>query len=139
MEINYRDRALRILSESTNISLRAQTVLNALIAANPVALRGEPTMVLNSELIGLLGRSGSAFMTWRDAVDEVVCEIARASWPTPSTIMLSSNVFLDKYWMSEDGTFLHFKLNVIFIRVLAQMSSHSARDASFFYQGDSSA
>lgn len=52
----HRDETVRLLVEHTHLSIRAEKLLNMLITANPVALRGQPTMIAAKNLIDALGK-----------------------------------------------------------------------------------
>src|SRR5438067_1367704 len=127
METEYHRQALRLLVENTRLSVRAEKLLGMLVITNPVALRGEPTMIMNSTVIDLLGLSGSPYMKPQDALNEVkwvLREIADAAWQVPSTMAISPEAFLENYWISENPTFLHFQLKRTFIGVLMRISQH---------------
>ena len=72
-------RALRLLAEDARLTDRLTDLLAGLVLINPVALRGEPTMMPSTELMGVLGiehagngRNQQAVREMTRALDDMV-------------------------------------------------------------------
>jgi hypothetical protein len=124
-------RALRLLAEDARLTDRLTDLLAGLVLINPVALRGEPTMMPSTELMGVLGiehagngRNQQAVREMTRALDDMV----QARWSLPSRHGVVTGTFLDHYQLSSESGFLHFQMNTAFIRVLEKISRNLARD-----------
>jgi hypothetical protein len=128
----YHIRALRLLAEDARLSNRTTDLLAGLILLNPVALRGEATMMPTSELMEILGlehastgHSNPGLDTMTDALDDV----AQACWRMPTWRGFTTGSFLEHYRVSSESGFLHFQIDGGFILALDRISRHLARAA----------
>lgn len=124
-------RALRLLAEDARLTDRLTDLLAGLVLINPVALRGEPTMMPSTELMGVLGIEHAGNGRNRHAVGEMtraLDDMVQARWSLPSRHGVMTGTFLDNYQLSTESGFLHFQMNTAFIRVLEKISRNLARD-----------
>lgn len=124
-------RALRLLAEDARLTDRLTDLLAGLVLINPVALRGEPTLMPSTELMGVLGIDHAGRGRERLAVKEMtdaLGDMAQARWSLPSRHGVLSGTFLDNYQISSESGFLHFQMNNGFIRALEKISRHLARN-----------
>lgn len=124
-------RALRLLAEDARLTDRLTDLLAGLVLINPVALRGEPTLMPSAELMDLLGIDHAGIGRKRQATDEMtdaLCAMAKARWSRPSRHGVVTGAFLHNYELSNESGFLHFQMNTDFIRALERISQHMARD-----------
>jgi len=130
MECTYRTRAFRLLAEDARLTSRTTRVLQALITASPVALRGEPTMVPRVELIdAMLGDTVHAIATTEDALLDALEEVADAYWSMPGSLGVSTGFFLDSFGLSRLSGFVHFQFDHDFVMALEQISRQLRDDA----------
>nr|WP_314543365.1 hypothetical protein [uncultured Massilia sp.] len=128
----YHIRALRLLAEDARLTNRTTDLLAGLVLLNPVALRGEPTMMPISELMEILGLEHAS--TGRntpgpDAMADALHDVAQACWRMPSWRGFTTGSFLEHYWVSSGSGLLHFQIDGGFIVALERISRHLDRAA----------
>jgi hypothetical protein len=128
----YHIRALRLLAEDARLTYRTTDLLAGLVLLNPVALRGEPTMMPMSELMEILGLEHAS--TGRntpgpDAMAGALDDVAKACWRMPSWRGFTTGSFLEHYRVSSESGLLHFQIDGGFILALDRISRHLARAA----------
>ena len=124
-------RALRLMAEDARLTDRLTDLLAGLVLINPVALRGEPTLMPSTELMDVLGIDHAGSGRERQAIQEMtdaLGDIAQARWSLPSRHGIVTGTFLDHYLLSSESGFLHFQMNTAFIGTLERISRHLARD-----------
>jgi hypothetical protein len=129
----YQIRALRLLAEDARLSDRSTDLLAGLVLLNPVALRGEPTMMPTAEVTDLLGIEHAE--TGRnapgpEAMAEALADMAQASWSMPSWRGFTNGAFLENYRLSRRSVLLHFQIDGGFILALERISRHLADNAA---------
>jgi hypothetical protein len=127
----YHIRALRLLAEDARLTNRTADLMAVLVLLNPVALRGEPTMMLTSELMEILGLEHAS--TGRnapglDAMADALHDVAQACWRMPSWRGFTTGSFLEHYRVSSESGLLHFQIDGGFILALERISRHLARN-----------
>lgn len=132
MESTYRARAFRLLAEDARLTSRTACVLQALITASPVALRGEPTMVPRVALIEAM-RGDTAHVIGiaptEDALLDALEEVADSYWSMPEGQGVSTGFFLESFGLSKLSGFVHFQFDHDFVVVLEQISRQLQDDA----------
>lgn len=128
----YHIRALRLLAEDARLTNRTTDLLAGLVLLNPVALRGEPTMIPISELMEILGLEHAS--TGRntpgpDAMTDALHDVAQACWRMPSWRGFTTGSFLEHYRVSSESGLLHFQIDGGFILALDRISRHLDRAA----------
>lgn len=129
----YHIRALRLLAEDARLSDRSTDLLAGLVLLNPVALRGEPTMMPASELMDLLGIEHAA--TGRnapgpEAMADALDDMAQATWSMPAWRGFTTGAFLENYRLSGRSGLLHYQMDGGFILALERISRHLAGNAA---------
>lgn len=125
MEYMYRTRAFRLLAEDARLSARTTRVLQALITASPVALRGEATMVPRGALIEAMrgdAAQASGIATTEATLIDALQEVADSYWSLHSGPGVASGFFLDSFGLSHLSGFVHFQFDHDFVLVLEQIS-----------------
>lgn len=131
MTNEYHIRALRLLAEDARLTDRMTDLLAGLILMNPVALRGEPTMMPCAELMGILGIGPLGNGQEEHGIEEMagaLGDMVQARWSLPSRHGFTTGSFLDSYQVSSESGFLHFQINGGFIRALEKIIRHLARN-----------
>lgn len=130
MEHTYQSRAFRLLAEDARLPCRTIRLLQALLTASPVALRGEPTMVPRVALIEAMrgdATSGCVTPAVEDALVEVLEEVADSYWRVSEGKSVSTGFFLDSFGLSHLSGFVHFQFDHDFVTVL-ELISRQLRD-----------
>jgi hypothetical protein len=128
----YHIRALRLLAEDARLTDRSADLLAGLVLLNPIALRGEPTMMPTAELMELLGiehASTGRNAPGPDAMADALDDMAQASWRMPSWRGFTTGTFLENYQVSSESGLLHFQIDDGFLHALDRISRHLARGA----------
>jgi len=132
MEYTYRTRAFRLLAEDARLPGRTTRVLQALLTASPVALRGEPTMVPRAALLEALrgdAADGGNMAATEDALLEVLEDVADSYWRVSEGQSVSTGFFLDSFGLSHLSGFVHFQFDHDFVTVLELISRQLRDDA----------
>lgn len=135
MQHTYLMRALRLMAEDARFTERTTQVLYALITANPVARRGEPTMMPSAALVPLLSADPSAQARDSGAADDVLAamhEVDAARWHIPSLPGCAISALFKKYWVSKQSRLLHFQIAPGFIATLDLISDQLAKKSGNF-------
>jgi hypothetical protein len=128
----YHIRALRLLAEDARLTDRTTDLLAGLVLLNPVALRGEATMMPASELMEILGLEYASTGHGKpglDAMTDALDEVVQACWRMPSWRGFTTGSFLEHYRVSGKTGLLHFQIDGGFILALDRISRHLAQDA----------
>lgn len=132
MEYTYCTRAFRLLAEDARLTARTTRVLQALITASPVALRGEATMVprgaLMEAMCGDTANVGGIAATEAALLDALE-EVADSYWSMRGGLGVASGFFLDSFSLSHLSGFVHFQFDHDFVLVLEQISRQLQDDA----------
>jgi hypothetical protein len=132
MEYTYRTRAFRLLAEDARLPCRTIRVLQALLTASPVALRGEPTMVPRAALIEAMrgdAADGAGTAANEDALLEVLEDVADSYWRVSEGQSVSTGFFLDSLDLSHLSGFVHFQFDHDFVTVLELIGRQLRDDA----------
>lgn len=132
MEYTYCTRAFRLLAEDARLTTRTTRVLQALITASPVALRGEATMVPRDALIEAMrgnAAQASGIATTETALLDALEEVADSYWSLRGGSGVASGFFLDSFGLSHLSGFVHFQFDHDFVLVLEQLSRQLQDDA----------
>jgi hypothetical protein len=94
------------------------------VRANPVALRGQSTLMPSAYLLKVIG-ANDAGVDWNGATaDDLVAaldEVAQACWTMPSPDDFVVGFFLDDFALAEASGMLHFRMDADFLAVLQQL------------------
>jgi hypothetical protein len=132
MEYTYRTRAFRLLAEDARLPSRTTRVLQALLTANPVALRGEPTIVPRAALLEAMcgdAANGAGTAATEDGLLEVLEEVADSYWRVSEGQSVSTGFFLDSSGLSHLSGFVHFQFDHDFVTILELISRQLRDDA----------
>lgn len=125
MEKIYRMRALRLLTEDAHLNAPTRELLEALIGATPVVMRGYATMVPMSELIRTL-KTNALEPFWQSGTEcDVLNALDEVDWAYWSTPFLEGNpigTFLSGHALSRHSGLLHFQLDHALLAAIAQIS-----------------
>lgn len=138
MQQTYLMRALRLMAEDARFTDRTTRVLYALVTANPVARRGEPTMIPSAALAPLLNGGRCGVTRDEGAVDDVLAalgEVDAARWHIPSLPGCAISALIKKYWVSQQSRLLHFQIAPGFIATLDLISDQLANKSGDFPLG----
>jgi hypothetical protein len=113
--------ALSHLAETINLDANETALVRGLLQATPIAMRGEETQAPIDGLLREFPDSDPSIEA-RDAIEDCLRGLVTRQRSIAAGNSTWSFAVLDSVSWSEDGDFIHFKVNSIFCQGLEQLA-----------------